>query len=115
MGKAESQGHAIPGGWVKLPRAVLQPGHWLHPDATGTPACRLGAFTDLLGLAEWRERNGLAPGQLQESQRELARRWGWSRGRVRRFLEELEEDGLIERDTGEDGEPARITVVNLTS
>lgn len=94
----------------KLPvgRDLLNPEHPLHPAQRGETACAAFALLDLLGLARWKERAGLERGEAEASVRFLARRWRWSRSRVQRFLEELEEEGLIEREPAEGRRPARI-------
>lgn len=85
-------------GWIAVYRSVLDPSHDLHPMATGESACRLAAWVDLLGQARWKAGGELDRGQLRASQSFLATRWNWSRSKVRRFLNDMEEKGRIDRD-----------------
>ncbi len=65
---------------------------------------RLGAFVDLVGMASSSDRQvifdktrvTLTQGQLVASRRFLARRWGFSTGKVDRFLSQLVDANLIE-------------------
>lgn len=95
----------------KLPvgRDLLNPEHPLHPAQRGEPACSAFALLDLLALARWKPGNGLERGEAEASVRFLAKRWRWSRSRVQRFLQELEETELIEREAAEGRKPARIS------
>jgi len=76
------------------------------------------AWVDLLGLAndcdsELVVRGIQIPitrGQVGWSQFELARRWGWSRTKVKAFLKRLEKDGRITIKT--DNETTIITITN---
>jgi hypothetical protein len=52
-------------------------------------------------------------GQLYTSQKDLARRWGWDRGSVRKFLRKLIRRGSIEVETAKGpGGHSLITVLN---
>lgn len=85
-------------GWVKIDRELLD--HWSWEGHTFSEG---QAIVDLHLKANYkpckvRLRAGfitLGPGQLARSENTLAREWGWSRGKVRRFLSILEEDGVI--------------------
>jgi hypothetical protein len=85
-------------GWVKIDRELLD--HWSWE---GSAFSEGQAIIDLHLKANYkpckvRLRAGfitLSPGQLARSENTLAREWGWSRGKVRRFLAILEEDGVI--------------------
>ena len=85
-------------GWFKVHRQLLDSPLWLKQTFS-----RGQAWVDLIGLANHREgyilvrgnRIDLARGDVGWSEVALAARWRWSRGRVRRFLEELEKDGQI--------------------
>lgn len=85
-------------GWVSLYRSLAHSDLWLSEKFT-----RGQAWVDMLMNAN--HTNGyirvrgnrvhLARGQLGWSQKTLAERWGWSRGKVIRFFNELEGDGMI--------------------
>lgn len=67
------------------------------------------AWVDLIGLAQFEDghfrvrgiRVDVKRGQLAYSQLTLAKRWRWSRGKVRRFLKELENDQDIVQQNNE--------------
>jgi (p)ppGpp synthase/HD superfamily hydrolase len=69
------------------------------------PFTRGQAWVDLLGLTHYKpghirkdgKRIDLNRGQCGWSQLKLSKRWGWSRGKVKRFLNELEMDQRIEQ------------------
>jgi hypothetical protein len=86
-------------------RKLLESDLWLNE-----PFTRAQAWIDLIGLARWR--NGHARingakivvnrGELCWSQMQLAKRWKWSRGKVIRFLNELEtEQQIVQRKQGQ--------------
>lgn len=85
-------------GWIKLHRKIMDSEGYLHE-----PFCRTMAWVDLLMLANHApnyfrnkgRRVEVERGQLGWSQVALAVRWQWSRGKVDRFLSELENDGKI--------------------
>ncbi len=80
-------------------RALLESDRWLED-----PFSRAQAWIDLIGLA--RHKDGFAMirgikidlkrGQLCRSQVTLAKRWKWSRGRVKRYLDALQMRNDIE-------------------
>ncbi len=85
-------------GWVSLHRTLAPSSLWLSEKFT-----RGQAWVDMIMLVNHTEgyirvrgiRVPLARGQLGWSQKTLADRWGWSRAKVKRFFDELEEDGMI--------------------
>lgn len=87
-------------GWIRLERSLME--HWLHEDK---PYNRLAAWVDLLLMANHEAKkmptNGsvvtIDRGQLFTSSVSLSARWGWSRGKVERFMELLENDHMIDR------------------
>jgi hypothetical protein len=92
-------------GYIKLWRQVRDSKLWGRK-----PFSQGQAWIDLLLEAAWTERSvfvrgievQLEPGQLAVSECDLAERWGWSRGKVRRFLDEQENDttdGTTEKPT----------------
>jgi len=80
-------------GWVRLNRQLLTHDLWL-----AEPFTRGQAWVDLFALANHEQgtiyvrgnRVVIERGQVGWSELSLAQRWQWSRGKVRRFLNELE-------------------------
>lgn len=89
-------------GWIKLYRKLLDSNIWIEK-----PFSRGQAWVDLIMLANHKPgyvrvagtRVDLKRGDVGWSQVKLCERWGWSRGKVRRFLDELETDGNIVQTT----------------
>jgi hypothetical protein len=85
-------------GWIKLYRKLSDNKLW-----TSQPFTRGQAWVDMLLLANHKDgciyvrgnRLDVLRGQLGWSQLSLAGRWGWSRGKVKRFINELEIDQQI--------------------
>lgn len=85
-------------------RGLLFSDRWLSESFT-----RGQAWVDLFGLAQHKKgymrirgiRINLERGQLAYSQLTLAKRWKWSRNKVRRYLKELENAGDIEQQNNE--------------
>lgn len=77
-------------GWIKIYRCLLDDEMWQDPE----PYDKRSAWLDLLLRAayedhEERTSSGMVlirRGELLTSEAELAARWRWSRGKVRRFL-----------------------------
>lgn len=92
-------------GWVKLWRKVEDSAVWNSRE----PFDRRSAWVDLLLRANHESRevlhNGkvytIRRGQIATSEPALARRWRWSRGKVRRFFSVLLAEQMIEQDTGQ--------------
>ena len=89
-------------GWVSLNREVLQ--HWVWD-------CEFSygqAWVDLILNANHKPAKVMMKGQLvhlergQQSRSELtlSKQWKWSRNKVRRFLKNLENDGMIKVKSG---------------
>ncbi len=81
-------------GWIKIHRQLVESEVWLSE-----PFSRSQAWVDLICLANHKEgfirtkkgtRVKVERGQVGYSQEALAKRWQWSRGKVRRYLSELE-------------------------
>lgn len=78
---------------------VVPEDHWLRVDMK-----YLGAWYDLIGLAEWKEGVKVKRGNMFDTQRgvvylslnELAERWGWTWRTVKRFVSMLEKDGMVQ-------------------
>lgn len=85
-------------GWVKVYRDIEN--NWLWEDI---PFSRGQAFIDLLLMVNHQDKKILFNGDLVEvkrgsritSLRQLGESWGWSRTKVKKFLEQLEKDGMI--------------------
>jgi len=87
-------------GFFKVPRDIIESDEYLSEKFS-----RGQALIDLINLALYREKtyrirgievNGRA-GEVHYSSQYLAERWQWSRGKVMRFLDELEEKKYIEQ------------------
>lgn len=97
-------------GWIKLHRKIMD-----NPFYLSEPFTRMQAWIDLLLLANHKEgffyvrgnKVIIKRGQVGTSSRTLASRWQWSRGKVERFLKELEESNQIE--------PQKNNVITLLS
>lgn len=87
-------------GWIKLHRSIME--NRLYFKQTFTD---IMAWIDLLMLANHKDnyiivtgnRIDIKRGQVGYSQKQLAERWKWSRGKVKRFLNWLESDTQIEQ------------------
>lgn len=87
-------------GWIRLHRKITE-----NPLYFSEPFTRIGAWIDLILIANHKEgfiyvrgnRVVISRGQVGMSQDHLAQRWKWSRGKVIRFLDELEKDNQIVR------------------
>ena len=99
--------------WLKLYRSIGKSDLWLSE-----PFTRGQAWVDLLVLANWkpgsiRIRGTKVPldrGQIGHAERYYCERWQWSRGKVRRFLGELEtEQQIVQQKTNV---TTVITIVN---
>lgn len=85
-------------GWIKLHRKITE-----NPLYFSEPFTRMQAWIDMLILAAHDEnffyvrgnRVNINKGEIGYSQENLAKRWKWSRGRVSRFIKQLETDGMI--------------------
>jgi len=71
--------------WIKAYRRLLQHDIWL-----GERFTKGQAWMDMLLIANH------DTGTLHKPQRYWAKRWGWSRSKVKHFFEYLREDGMIE-------------------
>ena len=79
-------------GWIKLHRSVMD-----HPDYLAEPFTKMQAWLDLLLLANHKQGRlyvrgnqvDVKRGQVGWSEVELAKRWGWSKNKLRRFVSRL--------------------------
>ena len=100
-------------GWIKIDRAILE--NWVYKSTTYD---NLHAFLDILLTVNYSEHEffskgklvKLQPGQMITSIPILARRWGWSENRVRRFLGALAEGDIVRTVGSPYG--STLTVVN---
>ena len=103
-------------GFITIHRKLRSSDLWLGESFT-----RGQAWVDLLILANWKAghvrirgvRIDLARGQLAASSIWLAERWKWSRGKVTRFLSELEADQRIRQQ--KTNVTSLVTIVNYDS
>lgn len=85
-------------GWIRLHRSIQE--HWLWKDE---PFSKGQAWIDLLMLANYEDKKAPYKGEVITCKRgdvnlsisALAKRWGWSRDKVRNFLKVLESDGMV--------------------
>ena len=101
-------------GFIKLSREIAD-----HPLWLASPFTPGQAWVDLLMLASWKDsrfyirgnRVDVKRGQLAYSIKKLAERWQWSRGKAKRFLDELENDHQIRQQNM--SVTTLITIVNF--
>lgn len=101
-------------GWIKNWRSIRE--HWLW--TTGKPFDQRSAWYDLIFRANHETKkipfNGcietVERGSFLTSTVKLADYWGWSRGKVTRFLDMLENDHMIVKKS--DSKRTAITIVN---
>ena len=102
-------------GWVSLHRKIMD--NWLWEDK---PFAHGQAWVDMLLMANHKSNRfplgeeiiTLQPGEFVTSELKLMGRWGWSKSKVRRFLQLLEKDGMIVKKT--DRKKTTIIIVNFT-
>lgn len=88
-------------GFVSIHRKIQD--NWLWNEK---PFSKGQAWIDLILLARWKDGKQLHRGKLLERKRGqvccsmswLAKRWGWSRDKVRRFMHMLETQGMVTLD-----------------
>lgn len=102
-------------GFIKAYRSIRK--HWLWEDK---PFAKGQAWLDLLMLANHTDRKNVKGGVVTEykrgqvcvSQNQLAEAWGWSRRKVKAFLDDLIADGMITISEPQKA-PASGTVVSI--
>ena len=104
-------------GYISLWRSIQDNEIWLEEKFT-----RAQAWIDMLLLANHKKTSmrvrgikvEVDRGQIGRSKETLADRWKWSRSKVMRFLDELENDGMIEQQTSIKNSrlPRIISIVN---
>lgn len=99
------------GGYIKIPRDLFD-----GQEFGGEKFSRREAFIDLVQMAVFKptivylpgNRVQLERGQIIASRRFLAARWGWSMGRVDRYIDEICNQGRCTKTNG------RITILTIT-
>lgn len=99
-------------GWIKLHRSLQK--HWLW-DST-EPFDKRSAWIDLLMLANFTDVKVMRKGELKQRTRGevntsmawLADRWKWDRRTVKRFLDVLQNDGMVSVNSTRDGTTVTI-------
>lgn len=101
-------------GWISLHRKIQE--HWLWEER---PFSKGQAWIDILLLVNHEDGKVFMDGELIEvyrgehitSEPKLAARWGWSRTKVRNFLDLLEKEGMI-KNIKEGRKRTRLRVLN---
>ena len=99
--------------WIKLNRSIME--HWLW---SGETFSRGQAFIDLLLLAAYADHKVMSQGRMIDvkrgsmitSVRYLAGRWGWSKDKTLKYLNDLESDGIIKKES--DTKRTVLSIVN---
>lgn len=99
-------------GYISLYRKIWESDYW--PSNEGRPFNRLEAWIDLLLLANYKDREigniALKRGQFITSKIKLSKRWRWSEGKVRRFLNASQKRREVDLKT--EGKATVITICN---
>ena len=102
-------------GWIKLHRQIQESDLW---DSANQPFDVRSAWIDLLLLANHKDKKiifGQKPMTVKAGQRvisimQLSERWHWSRGKVTRYLDMLQNEGMLTRES--DNKKTLITLTN---
>ena len=100
-------------GWISIHRKIKE--HWVWEDK---PFSKGQAWIDILLMANHADKKILLGNELIEvkrgsfitSEKKLMENWGWGKEKVRRFLQVLQEDGMIDKKS--DRKKTTINVVN---
>lgn len=100
-------------GWVKLHRSITE--NWVWNDK---PFSKGQAWIDLIIMANHKDNKfplgdkvvTVERGSLITSEIKLMERWGWSKSKVRLFLNQLQNDGMIVKKS--DRKKTTINIVN---
>ena len=103
-------------GYIKIYRDIRE--HWIWDDE---PYDKARAWIDLIMVANHKDKTILFDGhpmkikrgQYMTSLQSLADRWGWSRGKARRFLDVLKSEQMIDKKLHSNG--TLITIVNYSN
>ena len=87
-------------GWIKLHRSIQE--HWLYTEKR--KFSKFEAWSDILLTVNFTEGKTIIKGKLIQIKRgesilsldSWAKRWGWDKSAVRRFLNTLQKDNIIE-------------------
>lgn len=102
-------------GYIYLYRSIQENTIWMD----GTPFDRRSAFIDMIFMANYKDkelilRGGtkkiIKRGQFHTSTERLAKRWGWSANKVRRYLSLLNGLGMVHIDGTTRG--TTVTIIN---
>lgn len=104
-------------GFIKLHRQIQD--HWLWNN--DEPFDRRSAWIDLIMMASWKSGTRDFKGQIIEQRRgdvvtsvkSLSMRWRWSEGKVRRYLDALQKDGMLTKKRQSHG--VVLTIENFSS
>jgi hypothetical protein len=104
-------------GWIKLHRGIKT--HWIYTDKR--KFSRFEAWTDILLTVNYAPAKTMIKGKLIEIKRgqsilsldSWASNWNWDKSSVRRFLELLKKDGMIQLEN--ETVTTRLTVCNYDS
>jgi hypothetical protein len=102
-------------GYIKLHRCIQD-----NPDWSAEPFTRSQAWIDMLLNASYKPhavrirgiKIDLSRGQLALSEVEYAKRWNWSRGKVHRFLKELESKTVQQITQQKTNITSVVTIIN---
>ena len=97
--------------YFKIDRKLLGSDLWLSESFSSGQA-----WIDLIGLANYADRERSFRGQVQQIKRGelvvsklwLAQRWRWSEGKVRRFLARIQKEGMVKLESKNTGTVIRI-------
>ena len=100
-------------GFIKLYRDICD--HWVWSDK---PFSRGQAWIDLIMMVNYEDKTGefdkrpirIERGQIMTSLQKLSNRWGWSRAKCKRFLDDLETEHMLIKKRNKRG--TLITLVN---
>lgn len=100
-------------GWVKVNRSLLE--HWIWNDK---PFSKGQAWIDIILMANHSDKKILHNGEVVEikkgsfitSESKLMERWGWSKSKVRAFLQLLQDESMVVKKT--DQKKTTLIVVN---
>ena len=106
---------SLSNGYIKLHRCIQD-----NPDWFAEPFTRSQAWIDMLMNASYKPhavrirgiKIDLARGQLALSEVEYSKRWKWSRGKVNRFLKELESKTVQQITQQKTNVTSVVTVIN---
>lgn len=101
-------------GWIRLHREITDSGIWSDSE----PFDKRSAWIDLLLMANYKDFDTMRKmtiqhrkrGEVNTSVTYLAKRWGWSRNKVYRYLALLKADGMVNINGTTDG--TTITIEN---